>query len=327
MLQIIRAEIVDLPFEVDAIIVSVEPEPESEYSFGGLETTVYRAAGENLLVARRKLGKISVKEVKATKAYNLKNAKEIFHTVIPVWQGGDLKELSMLRECYKNSFSLALKKNFSKIALPILGIGGNEAYPINDAVRIAIAESVRFLINHDKIDIIIITFDKDFDICRKIFPTRFIKQYIKNSDVRKIKNADDFAGARESRQSTRNVDAKSLNKTFLQKLADFMQKINLRLDDDKDLMKLIHLGNISDRVKYSIRNAKENGYTPSKKTAVRFAIALKLSLADAVELLNSAGYVLYNGNELDRKLKNFIYHNQDTDNYTIEKMESEIPEF
>ena len=325
MLQIIRGEISDLPFEVDAIIVSVEPEAEPEYSFGGLDTIVYRAAGENLLAARRKLGKIAVKEVKATKAYNLKNAKEIFHTVIPVWQGGDLRELSMLRECYKNSFSLALKKNFSKIALPILGID-NESYPINDAVRIAIAESVRFLINHD-INIILVTFDKDFDICKRIFPPRFIKQYIKNSDVRKIKNADKFAGARESRQSTRNVDAKSLNKTFLQKLADFMQKINLNLDDDKDLMKLIHLGNISDRVKYSIRNAKENGYTPSKKTAVRFAIALKLSLADAVELLNSAGYVLYHGDELDRKLKNFIYHNQDTENYTIEKMESEIPEF
>lgn len=166
---------------------------------------------------------------------------------------------------------------------------------------------------------------------QKIFPN-FVKERISNSEVQKKKNADEDAGASEFRrnQSTRNVKTKSLDKSFVTKFSEFMQRIGLNIENRRDLMHIVRRGGISDKIRQTIRERKKDGeiYNPKKENVIRFAIALQLSLEDTAVLLNSAGHALYDGNDLDRRLKTFIYKYQNNlKEYTIENMEKEIPEY
>lgn len=331
-LQIIRANIADLRFPVDVIVNSADIEP--KYNFG-VDRAIYQAAGEkDLLLARQTIGEIAPGNVKATDSFGLKDkAKKIFHVVTPIYIRGDKKETSTLRECYQECFKLltSFQENFSSIAFPILGAGNNR-FPIKEALRIAIAESVRFLLEHENHEVILVTFDKDvFQKCKKIFPN-FVKERISNSEVQKKKNADEVAGASEFRrnQPTRNVKNKSLNKDFVTKLSEFMQRIGLDIGNRRDLVQIVRRGKISDKIRQTIRERKKDGekYNPQKENVIRFAIALQLSLEDTAVLLNSAGHALYDGNDLDRRLKTFIYKYQNNlEEYTIENMEKEIPEY
>lgn len=337
MFQVIRGDISNLPFEVDAIVNSADTEV--KYNFG-VDLAIYRAAGEEqLLQARKAIGKIKAGNVRITDSFALKDkAKKIFHAVAPIYQGGHCGEMKLLRSCYKNCFALALKENFANLALPILGTGNN-GFPINDSLRVAIAESVRFLLENEDFNITLVTFDTDtYEKCKKLFGIGFVKEFIADTDVKKMQSADERAGARIFRRNQpKRADDKTLNKNFLETLAEFMKRIGLNLnlnnaDDLNDLINIVHLGNISDRVIYSIRNAINEvaEYNPSKETAIRFAIALKLSVDDASELLSAAGHVLYNGNSLDRKIKNFMYQKSKTDQlekYEIKIFEEEIPDF
>lgn len=331
-LQIIRADITNLPFPVDVIVNSADTE--TKYNFG-VDRAIYQAAGEKeLLLARQIIGEIALGKVRATDSFGLKDkAKKIFHVVTPIYFRGDKKETSTLRECYQECFKLlvSFQENFSSIAFPILGAGNNR-FPIKEALRIAIAESVRFLLENDNHKVILVTFDKDvFQKCKKIFPN-FVKERISNSEVQKRKNEDESAGASEFRrnQSTRNVKTKSLDKNFITKLSEFMQRIGLDIENRKDLIHIIRRGRISDKIRQTIRERKKDGekYNPQKENVIRFAIALQLSLEDTAVLLNSAGHALYDGSDLDRRLKNFIYRYQNNPrDYTIENMEKEIPEY
>lgn len=109
-----------------------------------------------------------------------------------------------------------------------------------------------------------------------------------------------------------------------------MQRIGLNIENRRDLMHIVRRGGISDKIRQTIRERKKDGeiYNPKKENVIRFAIALQLSLEDTAVLLNSAGHALYDGNDLDRRLKTFIYKYQNNlKEYTIENMEKEIPEY
>lgn len=332
MFQVIRGDISNLPFEVDAIVNSADIEP--KYNFG-VDLAIYRAAGkEKLLAARKEIGTILPGEVRATDSFALKDkAKKIFHAVAPIYQGGHQGEMRLLRSCYKKCFALALKENFASLAVPILGTGNN-GFPTNDALRVAIAESIRFLLENEDFNITLVTFDADtYEKCKKLFGVPFVKEFIQDTEVKERQNEDEKAGARTFRRNqSKRANDKTLNKNFLETLAEFMERKDLSLNDDNDLINTIHRGNISDRVKYSIRNAI-NGveeYNPSKPTTLRFAIALNLSVAETVELLSSAGYVLHRGNKEDRQIKNFIYQKSKTNqlaDYNIETFEKAFPDF
>lgn len=336
--QILRANIADLPIEVDVIVNSADTEP--KYNFG-VDRAIYLAAGEKLLTARKIIGKIAIGDIQITDSFNLKNTKKIFHVVAPVYQGGYCDEMKTLRACYQKCFKLALKEKFSSLAVPILG-NGNNGFPTEEALRVAIAESVRFLLENESFDfkIILVIFDNDtLNKCQKIFGVDFIKEYISNNDVKEMKNADEKAGAKTfHKNQTKRTENKKLDKNFIEKLAELMGRIGRSLENDNDLLDILHLGNIPERVFYSIKEKNEQGqeriinekYNPSKATAIRFAIALQLSTDDAADLINAAGWVLYNRNTLDKKIKNFIYQKNKPDqkkDYTITKFEEEIPDF
>ena len=102
--QIVRNDITKIT--ADAIVNTANPEPTF---MAGTDAAVYMAAGaEKLLEERRKIGPIEEGEVAVTPAFGL-NAKYIFHTVGPVWQGGGNNEKETVRKCYENCLKKAVE--------------------------------------------------------------------------------------------------------------------------------------------------------------------------------------------------------------------------
>ena len=329
MLQIIRANIANLPFAVDVIVNSADTEP--KYNFG-VDRAIYLAAGEELLAAREIIGKIAIGDVRTTDSFGLKDtAKKIFHVVAPIWSdsNSNVGKTAILRQCYQRSFELADKNEYRSIACPILS-SGNNGLELKKALQIAIEESLRFLFNQDFFDVYLVILDKEtFDICRKVLP---VKSYIKAKEVKALKTAEKNAGAdkfREKQSSRPHAKLKIEDTTFIKTLGHFIKRFRhpscpehiFNLDNDKDLKNILHLGNISDRVFYSIRETKDE-YKPSRNTVVKFAFALQLTVEEATELLNSADYALNIKNDYYRRVIDLL----DRKIYNMMTVERELPE-
>ena len=96
--QIIRNDITKVKATV--IVNTANPHP---IIGGGTDSAIYKAAGENeLLAERKKIGDILPGQAVASPAFNL-SAKHIIHTVGPAWVDGNHGERDILRSCYTNS--------------------------------------------------------------------------------------------------------------------------------------------------------------------------------------------------------------------------------
>lgn len=110
---------------------------------GGVDGAIHRAAGSELLNECRKLNGCETGEAKITLGYNLP-AKYVIHTVGPVWRGGNNKEAELLANAYINSLKIAAEKQFKTIAFPSISTGVY-SFPISEAAKIALSETMRFL--------------------------------------------------------------------------------------------------------------------------------------------------------------------------------------
>lgn len=296
MFKIVRGDLTKLPESVDVIINSADHDVQVNF---GTDRAVYEAAGmEKLLAARAKIGIIEIGEAAITDSFDLREkTKKIIHAVAPIWKNGNNLEYDDLKRCYRNALNLALIEGLKRIAVPVLSSGNNQ-FPKDDALRIAVEQIIRFLFKHDDFDITLVIFDKEiFDKCRRIFK---VKQYIKNNEVKEIQNNDSAKGVESFRESQLKRNFEIDKTTFLRKFSEILSKKGLSLYEDDDLKKVLYEGHISQRVFYSIRNTKT--YKPSKQTAIRLAFALQLSAKETQELLNSAGHVLYEQNHFDNEI-------------------------
>ena len=120
---------------------------------GGVDGAIHRAAGPKLLEECRGLGGCKTGEAKITKGYNLP-AKHVIHTVGPVWNGGNSGEDELLRNAYRNSLKLAAENNIKTIAFPAISTGVY-SFPLERAVKIAVAEVLDFLGKNGSIEKVI----------------------------------------------------------------------------------------------------------------------------------------------------------------------------
>jgi O-acetyl-ADP-ribose deacetylase (regulator of RNase III) len=135
---------------------------------GGVDGAIHRAAGPDLLEECRTLNGCPTGEARITKGYNLA-AKHVIHTVGPVWQGGGNSEPELLAKCYHNSLALAVEHGIKTMAFPSISTGAYR-FPIEKACRIALAEVIGFLSEHELPEkVVFVCFsDADLAVYRRI---------------------------------------------------------------------------------------------------------------------------------------------------------------
>lgn len=122
---------------------------------GGVDGAIHRAAGPELLAECRLLNGCATGDAKMTRGYKLP-AKQVIHTVGPVWHGGSRGEPELLRSCYRNCFRLAREHGLKSIAFPAISCGVY-GYPLEAASRIALAEARQALDQNPQLERVIFT--------------------------------------------------------------------------------------------------------------------------------------------------------------------------
>jgi O-acetyl-ADP-ribose deacetylase len=120
---------------------------------GGVDGAIHRAAGPELFDECYQIGGCPTGEARLTNAYRLP-AKFVIHTVGPVWSGGERGEPELLANCYRSVFGIAREKGISSLAFPAISCGVYR-FPVDRAVKIAVAETVAELVSSDVVQKVI----------------------------------------------------------------------------------------------------------------------------------------------------------------------------
>lgn len=152
--------------EVDVIVNTANEAP--IYS-SGTDTAVYKAAGEQeLLAERKKIGYMKEGEVAITPAFKLP-AEYIIHAVSPRYMDGKSGEEKKLRSCYRKSLRLAAEHHCKSIAFPLIATGGF-GYPKEEGIRIAVDEINAFLLEEDMLVYLVVFDTRATQLGKKLYP-------------------------------------------------------------------------------------------------------------------------------------------------------------
>jgi O-acetyl-ADP-ribose deacetylase (regulator of RNase III) len=155
--------------QVDAIVNAANT---SLLGGGGVDGAIHRAGGPELLRECRSLGGCETGQAKVTKGYGLR-AKYVIHAVGPVWRGGKAREDELLRNCYRNSLTLAEQHDVKSIAFPSISTGAY-GFPIRRAAQIATSTVREYLNGPTKIEeAIFVCFSRsDYNIYKSVLGSR-----------------------------------------------------------------------------------------------------------------------------------------------------------
>jgi O-acetyl-ADP-ribose deacetylase len=107
---------------------------------GGVDGAIHRVGGPEILEQCKKIretsGPVQPGRAVVTTAGDLP-AKYVFHTVGPVWQGGDKGESQILASCYQYCIRLAHGMKLRSIVFPSISTGAF-GYPVEQAAPLAI---------------------------------------------------------------------------------------------------------------------------------------------------------------------------------------------
>ncbi|MCL6572347.1 MAG: macro domain-containing protein [Bacillus sp. (in: Bacteria)] len=309
-LEIVRNDITKM--KVDAIVNAANT---SLTMGGGVCGAIFRGAGASeLQEACDRIGGCLVGEAVITDGFQL-DAKFIIHTPGPLWHGGGNQEEALLKASYLNSLELAKNHQCASIAFPLISTG-IYGYPKEEALQIAVSSISSFLLNNDML-VYVVVFDKNsFGVSKKLFTS--IHQYI---DEHYVEEAElTFSRNNEERyileqrqeieifQQDHYQEAEYSLVDLLEQLDESFSERLFRLIDEKGMtdVETYKRANIDRRLFSKIRNSID--YTPTKKTAIAFAISLKLSLKETTDLLKTAGYTLSRSSKFDVIIEFFIQH-------------------
>ena len=311
-LEIVRNDITKM--QVDAIVNAANS---SLLGGGGVDGCIHRAAGKGLLEECKTLGGCETGSAKITSAYNLP-CKYVIHAVGPRWLGGKRNEKELLESCYKVSLQLAKDNNCESVAFPLIS-SGIYGYPKDQALKVAIDVISAFLLENDMM-VYIVIFDKAaYKISEKLFSD--IAEYIddnyvdEHTDYRResmrmnapmapmqasigLFEADLCECKAMMAEDDLDAKLKQIDESFSQML---LRKIDEKGMTDAECYKK---ANIDRKLFSKIRS--DVHYKPSKPTAIAFAIALELSLAETKDMLMKAGFALSHSNKFDIIIEYFI---------------------
>ena len=151
---IVRGDVTAL--DVDAIVNAANT---TLLGGGGVDGSIHRAAGPDLLAECRTLSGCKPGGANLTRGYRLA-ARFVIHTVGPVWTGGERGEAQTLANCCRNSLQLAVENGIKTIAFPAISCGAY-GYPIREATQIAVETTRDYLATEDRIDKVIFVVAND----------------------------------------------------------------------------------------------------------------------------------------------------------------------
>lgn len=171
--------------QVDVIVNTANPKPKFS---SGVDTAVYKAAGEEqLLEERKKIGFLEEGEVAITPGFKLP-AKYIIHAVSPRYHDGKSGEEQKLRKCYQNSLKLAAEYRSESIAFPLIATG-NFRYPKEEGIRIALDEISSFLLRHEMMVYLVVFDSESTNLSRHLYPD--LEEYI-DRNYESLKHAEEY---------------------------------------------------------------------------------------------------------------------------------------
>ena len=120
---------------------------------GGVDGAIHRAAGPELFDECYRIGGCPTGAARLTEGHKLP-ARFVIHTVGPVWSGGERGEPELLASCYRSVFKIAREKGIRSLAFPAISCGVYR-FPVDRAVKIAVAETIAELISSDAVQKVI----------------------------------------------------------------------------------------------------------------------------------------------------------------------------
>ncbi|MEF9880653.1 MAG: macro domain-containing protein [Clostridia bacterium] len=316
--QIIRQDIVQM--KVDAIVNAANTELAMG---GGVCGAIFKAAGaKELQNACNRMGSMKTGQAVLTPGFHLP-CKYIIHAAGPVYHQ-DKAELckSQLYSAYTESLKLAKQSACESIAFPLIS-SGIYGYPKKEALEVAVS-AIRTFLEDNEMSVYLIVFDKSaFSVSEQLLgsvESYIDEHYVSEHQERRRQLLDmekqslydeaillneapmeaddeDFASAKGIDDLVGNLD-EPFNTTLL-RLIDAKGKTDAqvykRANIDRKLFSKIRIG---------------KGYLPSKRTVIALAIALELSLDEAKDLLNRAGYSISHSQKFDVMIEYFIVSGQ-----------------
>ena len=322
--KIVRNDLTKM--QVDVIVNTANPKP--IYS-SGTDTAVYKAAGEEeLLAERKKIGYMKEGEAAITPGFQL-SAKYIIHAVSPRYKGGIFGEEKKLRNCYKKSLALAAEHGCRSIAFPLIATG-SFGYPKEEGMRIALDEINTFLIKQDMM-IYLVVFDTEATklgrnlysdleayidhnyVCEKSVE-EYGYPYFSSARIRDPEY-DTYCSACQSievqwERSSNRMQIKDAPAELEENYDDFVEEKESALEErikhmsdtfQQYLMYLIEVKKLTNAEVYKraivtkqlFSKIKLNpAYHPDKATAMRLCVGARLNLDETKDLLARAGYAL-----------------------------------
>ena len=302
--------------EVDAIVNAAN---ESLLGGGGVDGVIHRAAGPELLAECRTLNGCKTGQAKITKGYRLP-AKFVIHTVGPIWRGGNHGERELLVSAYRSSLELALANRCETVAFPLIS-SGVYGYPKDQALKVAVDTIGEFLLSHD-MTVYLVIFDRAaYTIGGKLFADiaayiddRYVETHTDRYENQRRRMALESMPAEEPQwmPAPCTIGTPGLDEA-LSKLDESFSQMLLRKIDERGMTdaQCYKKANIDRKLFSKIRS--DVHYKPSKPTAMAFAIALELPLAEAREMLEKAGFAFSHASKFDIIVEYFIAHR----NYNI----------
>ena len=331
--QIIRNDITKV--EADAIVNTANPEP---VIGGGTDYAIHKAAGPELLKARKTIGEIYTGQSVATPAFALP-AKYVLHTVSPVWIDGRHHEEEKLRKAYDAALELADKLRCKSIAFPLMA-AGTYGFPHDLALSVAIRAFTDFLMDHEMLIDLVLFNGKAFGIAGSIFDD--LKSYIDDNYVSERNEEEHLvdenlmptaAASRPSRaellRRRRRMEKEyAARETFdgsipgapkaealsdHDSLASFLEQhektfseylLDLLKERDGKDSEVYKRAEVSKQLFSKILN--NPGYQPTKSTVIQLAIGLQLDLPQTQKLLEKAGFALTRSSKADLVVQYYI---------------------
>ena len=265
---------------------------------GGVCGAIFKGAGvEAMQQACVGLSPVETGDVAITDAFNLPS-KHVIHAVGPVWEGGEKQEEQLLVSCYQKALALAQEKGLQSIAFPLIA-SGIYGYPKEKAYRIAVSTILAFLEEHD-LTVYLVLFEEEFFKDVQL-PMHDLGQFVQS-------NLSDTADTEEllfSMDVCRSCVAEQLDDIITELEPSFSQSL-MRLIREKGLdeVEVYKRANIDRKHFSKIRS--NDGYQPTKRTVIAFAISLRLTAQQTRDLLLTSGFSLSHSYVFDIIIEYFI---------------------